>query len=302
QEAGAPPGVISLLQGERATGEAIARHPQLDGLYFTGSSRTGALLHQQFAGHPGKILALEMGGNNPLIVGEVSDMRAAVYDVIQSAYLSAGQRCTCARRLFVKSGAVGDAFIAALLAAAKQIRVGFYNDEPAPFMGPVISPLAAQQLLVAQQRLIELGAKPLLEMRRLPLGAAFVSPALLDVTAIRELPDEEDFGPLLKLIRYDTLAQAITLANQTRYGLSASLLSDRAQDWELFYRRIRAGIVNWNRQTTGAASSQPFGGIGASGNHRASAFYAADYCTYPVASVEAPKSELPATLAPGITL
>ena len=302
EQAGIPPGVLQLLPGERATGEAIARHAELDGLYFTGSSRTGHILSRQFAETPGKILALEMGGNNPLIVGEVGDAKAAVHDVIQSAYLSSGQRCTCARRLFVARGTAGDAFIGALITAVKTIRVGPYNAQPQPFMGPLISAQAADALLAAQQKLVALGAKSLLEMQRLPLGAAFVSPGLLDVSSVKELPDEEFFGPLLQLCRYDTLDQAIDLANRTRYGLSAGLLSERAQDWEKFYRRIRAGIVNWNRQTTGASSAAPFGGIGASGNHRASAFYAADYCAHPVASMEAPKSELPAQLAPGISL
>jgi succinylglutamic semialdehyde dehydrogenase len=297
-----PAGVINLLQGERATGEAIAKHPELDGLYFTGSSRTGHILNQQFAAAPGKILALEMGGNNPLIVGEVSDLRAAVHDTIQSAYISSGQRCTCARRLFVRRGDAGDRFVAALIEAAKQLRIGRYDDPQQPYMGPVISPQAAAQLLAAQQKLIAMGAVPLLEMKPLPLGPAFVSPGLLDVTRVKDLPDEEDFGPLLKLVRYDDLDEAIGLANRTRYGLSAALLSERPQDWERFYKKIRAGIVNWNKQTTGASSAAPFGGVGASGNHRASAYYAADYCAYPVASVEAPKPELPASLSPGMKL
>lgn len=302
EKAQLPAGVINLLQGERATGEAIVKHPELDGLYFTGSSRTGAILNQQLASTPGKILALEMGGNNPLIVGEIGDVRAAVHDVIQSAYVTSGQRCTCARRLFVKRGEAGDRFLKALVEAVKQLKIGRYDDAEQPYMGPVISPQAADALLAAQAKLIAMGAKPLLEMKKLPLGPSFVSPGLLDVTDVRDLPDEEDFGPLLKLIRYDDLDDAIGLANRTRYGLSAALLSERPEDWDRFYKKIRAGIVNWNRQTTGASSAAPFGGVGASGNHRASAYYAADYCAYPVASVEAPKSELPATLSPGLKL
>jgi succinylglutamic semialdehyde dehydrogenase len=168
-------------------------------------------------------------------------------------------------------------------------------------MGPVISAPAAEGLLSAQRRLIGAGAKALLEMKRLPAGAAFLSPGLLDATGV-ELPDEEHFGPLLCLIRTGSLDESLAIANRTQYGLSAGLLSDRPEDYEKFYRGIRAGIVNWNRPTTGASSAAPFGGVGASGNHRPSAFYAADYCAYPVASVEAPKSVLPEALAPGISL
>jgi succinylglutamic semialdehyde dehydrogenase len=301
-EAGLPAGVLSLLQGERGTGEALAAHAGLDGLYFTGSARTGHILARQFAETPQRILALEMGGNNPLIVTEVANTQAALHDVVQSAYLSCGQRCTCARRLYLPRGAWGDAFLGELARIASGLGIGAYDAEPQPFMGPLISPRAAEGMLAAQAGLVALGAVPILEMRRLELGPAYVSPGLLDVSRIGELPDEEHFGPLLQVDRYDSLEQAIGKANLTRYGLSAALLSDRREDYEQFYRGIRAGIVNWNRQTTGASSAAPFGGLGASGNHRPSAFYAADYCAYPVASVEAPACELPAQLAPGLTL
>ena len=304
EEAGIPPGVLQLLQGERATGEALAQHHDLDGLFFTGSSRTGLLLQQQFAAHPGRILALEMGGNNPLIVGELGqspgDLKAAVYDILQSAYLSSGQRCTCARRLFVPKGKAGDALIEALVTAIGKIRIGVWDADPQPFMGPLISVRAADQLLAAQTQLIAQGAEAIVTMKRLPLGAAFVSPALLDVTAIEHLPDEEYFGPLLQLIRYDKFDQAIRLANRTRYGLSAALLSESAAQWEQFSLEIKAGIVNWNRQTTGASSAAPFGGVGQSGNHRPSAYYAADYCAYPVAMMATERSELPKELTPGV--
>ncbi|WP_029918541.1 succinylglutamate-semialdehyde dehydrogenase [Nevskia soli] len=301
-DAGLPAGVLSLLQGERATGEALAAHPGLDGLYFTGSARTGHILARQFAETPHKILALEMGGNNPLIVGAVKNTKAALHDVVQSAYLSSGQRCTCARRLYLPRGADGDAFLDELAKITRNLKVGAYDAEPQPFMGALISARAADGMVEAQANLVSLGAKPLVELKKLDLGPAYLSPGLLDVSGIAELPDEEYFGPLLQVDRYGTLDEAIERANRTRYGLSAALLSDRREDYEQFYRGIRAGIVNWNRQTTGASSAAPFGGIGASGNHRASAFYAADYCAYPVASIESPACELPAQLSPGLSL
>jgi succinylglutamic semialdehyde dehydrogenase len=302
QEAGLPAGVLSLLQGERATGEALAGHSGIDGLYFTGSARTGHILARQFAETPQRILALEMGGNNPLIVAEVANRKAALHDVVQSAYLSSGQRCTCARRLYLPQGAYGDAFLEDLARITRGLSIGAWDGEPQPFMGALISARAADGMLKAQADLVALGARPVVEMKKLPLGPAYVSPGLLDVSAIRELPDEEHFGPLLQVDRYDTLDEAIAKGNRTRYGLSAALLSDRREDYERFYRGIRAGIVNWNRQTTGASSAAPFGGVGASGNHRPSAFYAADYCAYPVASVESPACELPAQLSPGLAL
>ena len=184
---------------------------------------------------------------------------------------------------------------------ASRLTVGKFDADPPPFMGAVISLRAAEQLLAAQQGLVSRGAVPILSMRRLQQGTAMLSPGLLDVTGVAELPDEEYFGPLLQLVRYEKLSDAISSANHTRYGLAAGLLSLKREEFELFERKIRAGIVNWNRPLTGASSTAPFGGIGASGNHRASAYYAADYCAYPQASLESETISLPATLSPGLT-
>ena len=300
--AGLPAGVINLVQGAKETGIALANHQDIDGLFFTGSSQTGNLLHQQYAGRPDKILALEMGGNNPLVVGEVADSRAAIHEIVQSAYISAGQRCTCARRLYLPANEQGDALLADLTTAVSKIRVGAYDAEPQPFMGALISPQAAQGLLTAQAELIAMGAKPLVEMHLLEEGSALLTPGLLDVSEVENLPDEEYFGPLLCVDRYTDMDQAIAKANNTRFGLSAGLLDDSRDTYEYFLPRVRAGIINWNKQITGASGASPFGGVGASGNHRASAFYAADYCAYPVASVESASLQAPASLSPGLDL
>ena len=301
-EAGLPAGVLNLVQGARDTGVALAAHDGIDGLFFTGSSRTGNLLHNQFAGRPDKILALEMGGNNPLVVDQVADLNAAVYTIIQSAFISAGQRCTCARRLLVPQGAWGDSLLERLVEVAASIKVGSFDAQPAPFMGSVISLAAAQHLIKAQQHLLTQGAKPLLEMTQPLAGAALLTPGIIDVTEVANRPDEEFFGPLLQVIRYADFDAAIVEANNTQYGLAAGLLSDSKARYEQFWLQSRAGIVNWNKQLTGAASTAPFGGVGASGNHRASAYYAADYCAYPVASLESDSLSLPATLTPGVSL
>ncbi|WP_423357242.1 succinylglutamate-semialdehyde dehydrogenase [Pseudomonas citronellolis] len=301
-DAGLPAGVLNLVQGARDTGVALAAHADIDGLFFTGSSRTGNLLHSQFGGQPQKILALEMGGNNPLVVDEVKDIDAAVYTIIQSAFISAGQRCTCARRLLVPAGEWGDALLARLVAVTASIKVGRFDEQPAPFMGSVISLAAAEHLLKAQEQLLANGAVALLAMSQPLEGAALLTPGILDVSGVAQRPDEEFFGPLLQVIRYGAFDEAVREANATQYGLAAGLLSDSRERFEGFLLDSRAGIVNWNKQLTGAASSAPFGGIGASGNHRPSAYYAADYCAYPVASLESESLALPATLTPGVSL
>ncbi|MGG3794821.1 MULTISPECIES: succinylglutamate-semialdehyde dehydrogenase [Pseudomonas] len=301
-EAGLPAGVLNLLQGARETGIALAAHTGIDGLFFTGSSRTGNALHQQFAGRPDKILALEMGGNNPLVVDQVADLDAAVYTIIQSAFISAGQRCTCARRLLVPQGAWGDSLLTRLVEVSQSIEVGAFDQQPPPFMGSVISLGAARALMDAQEVLLGSGAVALLEMTQPQSNAALLTPGIIDVTEVSERSDEELFGPLLQVIRYSGFDEAIAEANNTAFGLAAGLLSDSEARYQQFWLQSRAGIVNWNKQLTGAASSAPFGGIGASGNHRASAYYAADYCAYPVASLETPTLALPAALTPGVRM
>ncbi len=300
--AGLPPGVLTLLQGGRDTGQSLAQHPQIDGVLFTGSARTGQYLSKLFAAYPEKILALEMGGNNPLVVTSVSDLTAAAYLTIASAFLTSGQRCTCARRLIVPIGPSGDQFVALLVEMMSHIHIDRYDGNPSPFMGPVISGAAAKQLLDSQDKLLQGGAVSIVPMTTMKLGEAFLCPGLIDVTQVGERPDEEIFGPLLQLIRVRGFEGALEEANNTRFGLSAGIFTDNRDEFERFYRSIRAGVVNWNLPLTGASSRMPFGGVGISGNHRPSAFYAADYCAFPVASMESDRIELPPKLLPGITL
>jgi succinylglutamic semialdehyde dehydrogenase len=302
EQAGIPKGVLNLVQGAKAVGVLLSHHKGIDGLLFTGSSATGNVLSQAFAQHSGKLLALEMGGNNPLIVDQVADLKGAVHHILFSAFVSAGQRCTCARRLFVPKGEAGDALINALVNAAESLTIGQYDQEPQPFYGAVIAKETADNLLKVQDDLLNKNAIALLKMAPKNEYGTLLSPGIIDVTAVTALEDEEHFGPLLRLTRYHDFDEAIRLANDTRYGLAAGLLSDSKTQYEYFYQRIRAGIVNWNKPLTGASSAAPFGGVGDSGNHRPSAYYAADYCAYPVASLEADTTELPLTLSPGMTV
>lgn len=301
QQAGLPAGVLNLLQGGRETGQALSALPGLDGLLFTGSANTGYQLHRQLAGQPEKILALEMGGNNPLIVEDPDDIDAAVHLAIQSAFVTAGQRCTCARRLLVKRSAAGDAFLKRLVAVASKLIPAAWDAEPQPFFGGLISPQAAEQVYHAWQEHEARGGKTLLAPRLLAAGTSLLTPGIIEMTAVGNVPDEEVFGPLLCVWRYDDFDDAITLANNTRYGLACGLVSPQREKFDRLLLEARAGIVNWNKPLTGAASTAPFGGVGASGNHRASAWYAADYCAWPMASLETADLTLPQSLSPGLS-
>ena len=302
QKAELPDGVLNLIQGNSETGKALASHQDIDGLFFTGSAVTGQLLHRQFGGQPEKILALEMGGNNPLVITPVHNLKATLHDTIISAFISAGQRCTCARRLLVPDSDWGDHFVDKLVQRCRKIRIGAYNGDPQPFMGTLISTQAADSILTAQQKLIQNGASVRLEAQLQNSSGTLLSPAIIDTSAVETLPDQEYFGPLLQVIRYRSFDAAISSANDTSYGLSAGLFSDDREQYEHFKRHIRAGIINWNRPLTGASSAMPFGGCGISGNHRPSAYYAADYCAYPVASIESSSPCLPDKLSPGLEL
>ncbi len=285
-EADLPDGVVNVVQGGRDTGAALL-DSGIDALMFTGSGAAGAHFRRKFADDPHVILALELGGNNPLMVWDVADAEVVAGIVVQSAFVTTGQRCSCARRLIVPEGPQGDAIVAAVDAMVDRLILGPWTLTPEPYAGPLISPRAAETALAALQQRIEAGARVIRASGPVDnLPGAFVRPAILDVTGVA-VPDEEMFAPFLSVTRVASFDAAIAEANATRYGLSAGLVSDDPARWDHFLRRIRAGVVNFNRPTTGAAGDMPFGGLGASGNHRPSAYYAADYCAYPVASFEA---------------
>lgn len=285
ERVGLPAGVLNLVQGGRDTGAALAA-ADIDGLLFTGSAAAGAALRRATADRLGVILALELGGNNSLVAWD-GEPQAVAALIVQSAYATAGQRCSCARRLIVPEGAAGEAIVAAVLTLARRLRAGAWDEVPEPFMGPLISADAARRADAAVATLVERGARVLAPFERVPgRSDAFRAPALLDVTGVGA-PDEEIFAPVLQVRRVRDFDAAIAAANDTRYGLAAGLISDDAQLWERFATEVRAGVVNRNRPTVGAAATMPFGGPGASGNHRPSAWYAADYCAWPMASFEA---------------
>ncbi len=283
--AGMSAAVAQLLIGGPEEGKALVAHRGIDGVLFTGSAQAGIAINRKLASNPGKILALEMGGNNPIVVIDTPKISDAAMLIVQSAFTSAGQRCTAARRLIITSK-MYDPIVSEVRSLAKRIIVGQPFADPAPFMGPVIDNIAADQLVESFLYFLSHGGKAINHLTRMDNELPFLSPAIIDTTDMKDRPDVELFGPLLQVIKVDDFDEAIAEANRTRFGLSASLIGGGPQDYNRFWANIRAGIVNWNRPTNGASSNAPFGGIGLSGNHRPAAYYAADYCAYPVASSE----------------
>ncbi len=283
READLPDGVLGLAQGGAEVGQELVKHPAVRGVFFTGSFGAGRAILRSCAEDPGKIVALEMGGNNALVAWPPFDVKRAARTVVQSAFLTSGQRCSCARRLIVPRDA--DALLRELASLTQRLRVGRYTHAPEPFMGPLVCPAAAQRVLDAWARLLAQGGKPIVELRRMDQGA-LLAPGVMEVVDER---DEEIFGPLLCVERVEDFDAAVAAANRSRFGLSASLLCEDRALYERFVREVCAGVVNWNRPTTGASGALPFGGVGHSGNHRPSGYWAADYCSYPIASQESPR-------------
>ena len=283
--AGISAAVVQVLFGGPEQGQALAVHDGIDGVLFTGSAHAGVSINRKLASNPGKLVALELGGNNPIVVWDTPKIVDAAAIVVQSAFASAGQRCSSARRLIVKS-TMYDAVITEVRRLTERLIVGAPFDTPTPFMGPVIDNVAADGLTESFVYLLSNGGRAIKHMARLREDLPFVSPAIIDVTKIEERPDVELFGPLLQVVAVDDFDEAIAEANNTRFGLTASLLGGSPQDYNRFWANIRAGVVNWNRPTIGESAAAPFGGIGLSGNNRPGGYYMADSCAYPVASVE----------------
>ncbi len=291
-----PHGVLNLVYGTKEEAKQIIEDPRIKGIYFTGSFQAGQEILRASLDFPDRIVALEMGGNNPLVVGTVQNIDAAVLTIIQSAFVTSGQRCTAARRLIIIENDASQALLDSLVRATKKIVVGYYTDRPEPYMGPVISEEAAHGLLAAHIRLLQLGGKSLLEPTQ---EKRLVTPGIIDMTGCPAY-DEEIFGPLLQCIRVQNLDEAIVCANSTSYGLSSAILTDIPSEYDRFSDDVRAGVINWNMPTTGASSTMAFGGIGKSGNFRPSAYYAADYSAYPVVSQEQIRLQFPRELPPGL--
>jgi succinylglutamic semialdehyde dehydrogenase len=277
--------VVQMVAGGPEQGQALATHEGVDGVLFTGSAHVGIAINRRLSANPGKLVALEMGGNNPIVVWDTPKLADAAALVVQSAFTSAGQRCTAARRLIVKDQ-LADELIDKVRRLTERIIVGAPFDDPAPFMGPVFDNRTADGLTESFVYLLTNGGRAIKHLVRLDEANPFLSPAIIDVTRMKERPDVELFGPLLQVVVVDDFDAAIAEANATRFGLCAALVGGSPQDYNRFWAQVRAGVINWNRPTHAHSTGAPLGGVGLSGNHRPSAYYTADSCAYPVASAE----------------
>jgi succinylglutamic semialdehyde dehydrogenase len=306
-------GVVNVVQGGVDVAEKLVGHADLDGILFTGSWPVGRAIMQANLDHPGRILALEMGGNNAAVILADADIKQAVIECVRCAFITSGQRCTCTRRVIVHE-AIAERVIRAICKSASNLIIGDPSATHPVFMGPVISRASRDAILQAQEQFLRAGAQALVKAAALdnpaPTGdesgpGHYVSPGVLQVDRFvsSDAPgyagaDVEVFGPLLRISIAKNLDDAIEQANATRYGLAASIFTKDAAAVDRFLGEARAGCVNVNTGTAGASSKLPFGGLGFSGNHRPAGAFSLDYCAYPVAGM-LERGEA-ATVSPGM--
>lgn len=293
---GAPAGVVNLVHGAADVSSALTSHAEIDGVLFTGSWPVGRRIMEANLDRPGRILALEMGGNNAAVIMPDADLKQAVIECVRSAFVTTGQRCTCTRRLIVHR-AVAERVIPAIVSAAPALAVGDPRGTTPVFMGPLVSEGARRAVLDAQGAFVRGGGEALLacgaieQVGGTPASGWYISPGVMRVerfvrsTGAEPGADIEVFGPLLRVAVVDSLDEAIEQCNATQYGLAASIFTRDEGAIERFMHECRAGCVNVNTGTAGASSKLPFGGLGHSGNHRPAGAFSLDYCAYPVAGM-----------------
>jgi aldehyde dehydrogenase (NAD+) len=259
-ETGTPPGVFNLVIGEGGVGRAIVGHDGIDGISFTGSQGVGASVAEGAARRQARV-QLEMGGKNPLVVLDDADLDRAVACAIDGAFYATGQRCTASSRIIVTDG-IHDRFVAALAEKAKSLRVGDALD-PETQIGPAVS----EDQLAQNLRYVEIardeGGKVLTGGEPLTLGKRgyYMAPTVIaDTAPDQRINCEEVFGPVASTVRVRDYEEALEIANQGQFGLSAGIMTNSLKHARHFRRHIRAGMVMINLPTAGVDYHVPFGG------------------------------------------
>lgn len=306
EAAGFPAGVFNLVQGAVPTAEKLVTHPGLDALLFTGSVPVGQRIVAANAHRPGLMVALELGGKNATLVLDDCELERTVRELAFSGFATAGQRCTATSRVIVTKG-IAERLVERLAAAARSVTVGHVFDDGV-FMGPVISEATRSQLLAAQAKAVSGGFEAVAPGGAVEVAGRrgfYVRPAVHvargGVTRVAGYTDAELFAPDLSVVTVDSLEQAIAVANETEFGLSAAVFTQSADAFERCADELRVGVLHWNRSSAGASGRLPFGGIGASGNHRPAGILMGQSCTYPLAVLLPQKAETPLPSWPGIS-
>ncbi|HET6620430.1 MAG TPA: aldehyde dehydrogenase family protein [Dongiaceae bacterium] len=261
-QAGLPAGVLNIVTGEGATGAALVDHPDVDKIAFTGSTEVGRLIRARTAG-TGKALTLELGGKSPFIVFDDADLDGAVEGVVDGIWLNQGQVCCAGSRLLVQEGIAED-FLARLKRRMTRLRVGHPLDK-AIDMGAIVAPVQLQRIQSLVQTGVSEGASIYQPDLTLPKEGCFFPPTLLsDVQPTATVMQEEIFGPVIVAMTFRTPDEAVALANNTRYGLAASVWSETIGLALDIAPKLQAGVV-WVNATNLFDAAVGFGGYRESG-------------------------------------
>jgi aldehyde dehydrogenase (NAD+) len=262
EKAGVPPGVINLVMGPGArVGNRLVADPRVRGISFTGSTDVGLPLYESAARHLASV-QLELGGKNPAIVIDYEDLEGAAREIVSAAFLCSGQRCTALSRVIVREEQA-DALVDKILACVARIQVGDGMLESTT-MGPLVSRSQFETVDKYVAKGVESGCKLLhggkALVRQPEQEGYYYSPTVFDqVPPNSVLAKEEIFGPVLPVIRVRDTDEAISVANDTRYGLAASVFTSRFELASKSLRRIQAGMIHINHGTASQAHV-PFGG------------------------------------------
>ncbi|MCP5057586.1 MAG: aldehyde dehydrogenase family protein [bacterium] len=299
RDAGLPSGVFELVQGGAETGRALALAEDVDGVLFTGSYAVGRALREATLDQPGKLLALEMGGKNAMIVLEDADLELAAAEAALSITATTGQRCSCLSRLFVHNSVLEE-LQERLTLLLSGLQIGPPLEE-GTFMGPLVSRAAFERVQRMRAQAEAAGGERVFRGETLRI-APYIAPGLVRFGTTEQThayQREELFGPEASLYPIDDLDQGIAAVNDSEYGLAASVMTRSRAHFEHCVGNVRTGILNWNKGTIGASGRLPFGGGGKSGNDRPAGILATVYCTVPQAHLEFEGGLDPETLPPG---
>ncbi len=261
EEAGLPAGLVHVLPGGPEIGAAIVSHPQVDMIAFTGSTEVGRQIGET-CGRMLKKCALELGGNNALVVMDDADLESATSCGAWGAFLHQGQICMQTGRHLVQR-AVAGRYAERLTQRALQLKVD-HPAQPDSLIGPLISATQAARVEQIVAESLDMGARALTGGKR---NGNFYPPTVLTgVTPEMPVFTQEIFGPVAPVVAFDTVEEAIDLVNATSYGLTAAIQTQNRQTAERFADQVRCGMVHINDQTVNNEFHVPFGGMGASGN------------------------------------
>jgi len=303
-EAGLPAGAFNFLQGDGDIARRLTGHPDVDGVFFTGTPETSIAIKKQLLNDYWKIQIIQSGGKNASIVWDDCDYDRTLKSLLLSAFSASGQRYTNTSRIIVHHK-IHDRLINDFHALCKKIPIGYglSTTGPTPFMGPLVSDRLVDDYLRYQGIAVREGCEEIMRgkpLERSPKGY-YVSPSVYSISK----PDpksvyqnSEFFGPQVAFYSASDLDEAVEINNQTQFGLVASFFSANQKNFEFFVQEARVGLCHWNLPTTQVSYRMPFLGLRKSGNMRPMGTFSGYQCTYPVSSLISPPEMEKAPLFP----